>query len=102
VKLLWDAGVPVGQVVQPHRQPDLEQLAFREFFEEVDHPVTGTSRCSTLPMRFSRGPARLHTRHAPLLGEHTLALLGELGLSPAEIDELASAGIIGGALVPGS
>jgi crotonobetainyl-CoA:carnitine CoA-transferase CaiB-like acyl-CoA transferase len=46
-------------------------------------------------MRLSRGPARFHTRHAPLLGEHTAALLGELGLSPQEIDSLSAAGIIG-------
>jgi crotonobetainyl-CoA:carnitine CoA-transferase CaiB-like acyl-CoA transferase len=98
VKLLSDAGVPVGHVVQPHRQPDLEQLAHRGFFEEVDHPVIGTSRCSTLPMRLSRSPERFHTRHAPLLGEHTAALLAELGLSPGEIDSLAAAGIVGDTL----
>ena len=54
VERLWDAGVPVGKVVQPHNQPDLAQLAFRNFFEEVDHPVIGRSRYSTMPMRFSR------------------------------------------------
>ena len=81
---LWEAGVPVGKVMQPHDQPDLPQLAARGFFEEVDHPVIGTSRYSTLPMRFSRGPERVHRRHAPLLGEHNGELLGELGLSAAE------------------
>ena len=70
----------------------------RGFFEEVDHPVIGTSRCSTLPMRLSRGPERFHTRHAPLLGEHTAELLGELGLSPREIDSLSAAGIVGDTL----
>ena len=49
VERLWDAGVPVGKVVQPHRQPDLPQLASRNFFEEVEHPVIGRSRYSTLP-----------------------------------------------------
>ena len=98
VERLWAAGVPVGKVMQPHCQPDLPQLAFREFFEEVVHPVTGSSRYSTLPMRFSRGPARLHERHAPLLGEHTAELLGELGLTRSEIDALETDGIIGGTL----
>ncbi|HTH04485.1 MAG TPA: hypothetical protein VL916_01395, partial [Ilumatobacteraceae bacterium] len=88
-----------GQVVLPHRQPDLPQLASRHFFEEVDHPVTGTARCSTLPMRFSRGPDRFHVRHAPLLGEHTSSLLAELGLSTAEIESLAADGIVGDSLV---
>ena len=99
VERLWDDGVPVGKVVQPHRQPDLPQLAARNFFEEVDHPVIGRSRYSTLPMRFSRGPERLHERHAPLLGEHNEELLGELGLTRSEIDTLEADGIIGGSLL---
>ncbi len=96
VTRLWEAGVPVGRVVQPHCQPDLAQLASRSFFEEVDHPVAGTARYSTLPMRFSRGPGRLHDRHAPLLGEHTEEILEELGLTREEIDALSEEGIIGG------
>ena len=96
VARLWEAGVPVGRVVQPHCQPELPQLAARGFFEEVDHPVTGTARYSTLPMRFSRGPARLHRRHAPLLGEQTQELLEDLGLTRLEIDALGEEGIIGG------
>jgi crotonobetainyl-CoA:carnitine CoA-transferase CaiB-like acyl-CoA transferase len=98
VELLWSAGVPVGKVVQPHRQPDLAQFESRDFFEEVVHPVSGSSRYSTLPMKFSRGPARLHERHAPLLGEHTEELLTELGLTPSELDELEADGIIGALL----
>ena len=99
VESLWDVGVPVGRVVQPHRQPELPQLESRDFFEEVLHPVIGTSRYSTLPMKFSRGPARLHQRHAPLLGEHNEELLGGLGLTRSEIDALETEGIIGGTLV---
>jgi crotonobetainyl-CoA:carnitine CoA-transferase CaiB-like acyl-CoA transferase len=99
VALLWGASVPVGEVLQPHRQADLAQLAARGFFEEIDHPVIGRSRSSTLPMRFSRGPERLHVRHAPLLGEHNAELLAEIGLGREEIDALEAEGIIGCALV---
>jgi crotonobetainyl-CoA:carnitine CoA-transferase CaiB-like acyl-CoA transferase len=99
VDRLWSAGVPVGKVLQPHHQTELAQLASRQFFEQVDHPVAGSSRYSTLPMRLSRGPQRFHTRHAPLLGEHTVELLGELGLSTAEIDDLSADHIIGDSLV---
>jgi crotonobetainyl-CoA:carnitine CoA-transferase CaiB-like acyl-CoA transferase len=88
----------VGKVMQPHDQVDLPPLRFRHFFEEVRHPVIGTSRYSTLPMRFSRGPERWHTRPAPLLGEHNRELLGELGLAPEEIDALEAEGVIGDAL----
>ncbi len=90
------------RVIQPHDQPGLPPLAFRRFFEEVEHPVIGTSRYSTLPMKFAAGPERLHTRHAPLLGEHNRELLGELGLSDPEIDALEADGVIGGSLVSGA
>jgi crotonobetainyl-CoA:carnitine CoA-transferase CaiB-like acyl-CoA transferase len=98
VERLWGAGVPVAVVTQPHHQPDLPPLQSRGFFEDVDHPVSGTSRHSTLPMRFSRGPKRFHERHAPLLGEHTRELLAELGLGQAELDALDAAGVIGNAM----
>jgi crotonobetainyl-CoA:carnitine CoA-transferase CaiB-like acyl-CoA transferase len=94
--------VPVAKVMQPHAQPDLAQLESRHFFEEVQHPVTGSSRYSTLPMRFSRGPERWHERHAPLLGEHNDELLGALGLTRSEIDALEADGIIGGTLASDS
>jgi crotonobetainyl-CoA:carnitine CoA-transferase CaiB-like acyl-CoA transferase len=102
VECLWDAGVPVAKVMHPHRQPELAQLQSRRFFEELDHPAAGPSRYATLPMRLSRGPERLHVRHAPLLGEHTADLLAELELSREELDTLESEGIIGGIPAGGS
>jgi crotonobetainyl-CoA:carnitine CoA-transferase CaiB-like acyl-CoA transferase len=95
VDQLWTAGVPVGRVMQPHEQGEIEQLRFRRFFEDVEHPVTGTARHSTLPMRFSAGPERFHTRHAPLLGEHNDEVLRGLGMSDDEIAALDADGVIG-------
>lgn len=95
VGCLWDAGVPVAKVMQPHRQTELPQLAFRNFFEEVGHPVNTPVAHSTVPARFSAGPRRFHLTPAPLLGQHNHELLTELGLTDAEIAELESAGIIG-------
>ena len=95
VDCLWGAAVPVGRVVQPHEQVALPQLQFRRFFEEVDHPVAGTARHSTLPMRFSRGPNRFHRRPAPLLGEHTDEVLRGLGVSDDELTRLREDGVIG-------
>jgi crotonobetainyl-CoA:carnitine CoA-transferase CaiB-like acyl-CoA transferase len=95
VDCLWGAAVPVARVMQPHEQATLPQLQFRRFFEEVDHPVTGTARQSTLPMRFSRGPDRFHRRPAPLLGEHTDEVLRGLGVSDDELARLHEDGVIG-------
>ncbi|OIN81775.1 CoA transferase [Mycobacterium malmoense] len=95
VATLWDAGVPVAKVMQPHRQTELEQLAFRGFFEEVEHPVNGWAKLSTVPMRLSAGPGLFHTQPAPLLGQHNCELLAELGLTPSEIADLEADGVIG-------
>jgi crotonobetainyl-CoA:carnitine CoA-transferase CaiB-like acyl-CoA transferase len=95
VAILWNAGVPVAKVMQPHRQTELEQLSFRDFFEVVDHPVNGPARLSTVPIRFSTGPGPFHTQPAPLLGQHNHELLAELGLSASEIAELEADGVIG-------
>ena len=95
VEILWDAGVPVAKVMQPHRQTELAQLASRGFFEIVDHPVSGPARLSTVPMRLSGGPCSFHTRPAPLLGQHNHEVLAQLGLTDSQIAELEADGVIG-------
>jgi crotonobetainyl-CoA:carnitine CoA-transferase CaiB-like acyl-CoA transferase len=93
VECLWDAGVPVAKVMQPHRQTEIPQLAFRGFFEEIAHPVNTPTRHSTLPAKLSGDP--VHTRPAPLLGQHNHELLAELGCSDEEISQLEADGVIG-------
>lgn len=98
VECLWAAGVPVAKAMQPHRQTELPQLAFRGFFEDVGHPVNATAPHSTLPVQSASGPQRFHRHPAPLLGEHNHELLTGIGLGEQQIAELESAGIIGRAL----
>jgi formyl-CoA transferase len=45
------------------------------------------------PVRAGGTPARI-SRPAPLLGQHTAEVLGELGLDREEIDRLAALGAI--------
>ena len=71
VQTLWDAGVPVAKVMQPHRQTELDQLSFRGFFEVVDHPVNGKANFSTVAMRFSGGPERFTLNPRRCLGSTT-------------------------------
>jgi crotonobetainyl-CoA:carnitine CoA-transferase CaiB-like acyl-CoA transferase len=99
VAQLWDAGVPVAPVVQPHEQAELPQLHHRGFFEAVDHPIAGTARHSALPMRFARGPQRFHVHPAPLLGEHTETQLRRIGVDDDELADLDAQGVIGRAPV---
>lgn len=95
VDALWAVGVPVAKVIQPHEQGDLPPLLARGFFETVEHPVAKAARHSTLPIRFSKGPAQFHRRHAPLLGEHNDAVLGALGVDADTRAQLEADGVIG-------
>jgi crotonobetainyl-CoA:carnitine CoA-transferase CaiB-like acyl-CoA transferase len=95
VATLWDAGVPVAKVMQPHRQTEIPQLQFRNFFEEVGNPVGKITHHSTVPVRFSAGPKQFHHNPAPLLGQHNHELLAEIGLSDDEVTELEARGVIG-------
>ncbi|WP_099038675.1 CaiB/BaiF CoA-transferase family protein [Mycobacterium neglectum] len=97
VDALWERGVPVAKVMQPHRQTEIPQLAARGFFEDVGHPVNARTPHSTLPFTFSRGPERIHIEPAPLLGQHNHELLSELGLTDDEIADLQAHGVIGNA-----
>ena len=95
VGALWDHGVPVAKVMQPHRQTELPQLNARGFFESVTHPVNPPTPHSTLPFRSDRGPQKVHAAPAPLLGQHNHDILHELGLGDDDIDRLEADGVIG-------
>ena len=62
----------------------------------VDTEYPGVARGVPLaptPVDLSDTPGRFRVR-APTLGEHTDAVLGELGYSPAEIDALRNKGVV--------
>ncbi|GAA3719275.1 CaiB/BaiF CoA transferase family protein [Gordonia hankookensis] len=95
VERLWSVDVPVGKVMQPHRQAELPQLQSRGFFAQVEHSVNGTASHSTLPLTFSAGRGEFTVRAAPLLGEHNAEILSGLGLSDRDIARLEHDKIIG-------
>ncbi len=70
-----------------------QQHAARQFWQQVEHPELGTSL--TYPGSFYRtGVEPLPTSRAPLIGEHSREVYGELGLSPAELTALKEEGVI--------
>ncbi len=61
------------------------QLAHRELFTEMDHPVLGRNKFQNAPFKLSATPA-MHKSAAPLVGEHTQEVLeGLLGFSHEEV-----------------
>jgi crotonobetainyl-CoA:carnitine CoA-transferase CaiB-like acyl-CoA transferase len=70
-----------------------EQLAARHFYPELSHPVAGPVRHEGIVARLSATPGAL-TRPAPLLGQHTAEVLGELlGLDTEQLEALRAAGV---------
>jgi crotonobetainyl-CoA:carnitine CoA-transferase CaiB-like acyl-CoA transferase len=70
------------------------QVVASETFLEDSHPQLGRIRQPRPPIRFEGTPAAIR-RPAPALGEHTDEVLGELGLTAAEITGLRSHGTVG-------
>jgi crotonobetainyl-CoA:carnitine CoA-transferase CaiB-like acyl-CoA transferase len=61
------------------------------FWQTLEHPTEGTLRLAGFPAKFFDTPAEVR-RHAPRLGEHTREVLGEAGLSDAQVDRLVESG----------
>jgi crotonobetainyl-CoA:carnitine CoA-transferase CaiB-like acyl-CoA transferase len=71
--------VPCAPVLERHEVFEHEQVKVNQTVSEYDHPVAGRIRQPRPAARFDRTPAEM-TRHAPVLGEHSLEILAELGL----------------------
>ena len=94
-EVLAAAGVPASAVVPTGTAHDNPQFAHRGFLQPLAHPVTGTSGYPGFPMRYSAFGPHLYASPPPLLGQHNLEVLTELGLSPDQIADLAGRGVIG-------
>lgn len=90
---LQAAGVSAMVVMSPDDIQTDAHLAARGALVTVEHAEVGPERHSANPIRMSR--SRLTTAPAaPLLGEHTEAVLtGDLGLSAKEVARLVAAGV---------
>jgi crotonobetainyl-CoA:carnitine CoA-transferase CaiB-like acyl-CoA transferase len=71
-----------------------------DFFQVEEHPTEGKIRSMRLPMHFSATPA-VNRRPTPHIGEHTVEVLREAGLSAEEVERLLATGVVR-ATVPGS
>ncbi|MGI9164692.1 MAG: CoA transferase [Mycobacterium sp.] len=91
-----EIGVPVGEVVLGHLVPELEQIQHRRFFEEVQHPKTGTNTHAGMAVRWSSIPGAVQPGPAPMLGEHDDEVwMTQVGLSEDEYRGLRKQGVIG-------
>ncbi len=91
---LRESGVPA---YVPLRATDFiadPQLAAREFFVELDHPVLGPMRYDGPVTRFSDTPSRPTHAGGPI-GQHTFEVMTRvLGYAPDEVSAIAAAGAL--------
>ena len=85
--------VPSAPVVRRGEVVANEQVVARELIAEFEHPDIGRVRQPKPAARFDRTPAAIRGP-APRIGEHTAAILAELGFDPPTIDGLASAKVV--------
>ncbi len=93
VEVLRDADIvaaPINTLLEASNDPNV--LA-NGYITEVDYPEYGhTLKVHGSPWKFSETPAQFGV--APKLGEHTETVLGGLGYSPEEINDLMENGVV--------
>lgn len=103
IKLLSEAGVPVSLVNTIGEALANPQVQALGLVQEQEHPTAGPLRLLGVPVTLSATPGGIRTP-APLLGEHTAEVLGQLGITESELRELQASSVIRGdaARRPGS
>ncbi len=90
---LQAAGISAGPVLRVDELLDNDQLQARRAVVTTDHPVAGQRRQLGLPWQMDSLGVRYAP--APLLGEHTHAILtGRLGITDAEYARLEADGVL--------
>jgi len=84
------AAGPIYEFDEVFEDPQVKHLGL---VASVEQPGYGPTRMLGFPVRASATPATIR-RPAPLLGQHTAEILGELGLPATEIERLAAAGVV--------
>jgi alpha-methylacyl-CoA racemase len=92
-EILVKADVCVGKVYDPEEMVQDPQVQARDMVVEVKHPTLGAIKEFGIPIKLSGTPGSVRTA-APYAGEHTEAVLRELGLSASEMTALREKKIV--------
>ena len=92
-EVLEAAGVPNGPILTIAETLAQEQVRHRQMVLEVEHPTVGKIRQTGTPVKLSETPGGIR-RAPPTLGQHTDAILRELGYSAREIEEFRRDGVV--------
>ncbi len=93
VELLNARGVPSGDILTLRAALDQPQIRHRGTLETVEVEGIGPVKLFGLSAQLQKTPGRI-TSPPPELGEHTEAILAELGYGPEQFDDLRQRGVI--------
>jgi crotonobetainyl-CoA:carnitine CoA-transferase CaiB-like acyl-CoA transferase len=91
IALLSQAGLPVGRVLTLAEAFDDPQARHHGMLVEFDHPIAGHVRTTGSPIRVDDRAARSDAL-PPTLGQHTIAVLREMGVDLASIQKMVAEG----------
>ena len=69
------------------------QIIERAMVVALEHPIAGVIRQLGVPIKLGATPGGVRTS-PPVLGQHTDAILRELGLKEAEIEQFKADGVV--------
>jgi crotonobetainyl-CoA:carnitine CoA-transferase CaiB-like acyl-CoA transferase len=87
IRILNDAGVANGEVRDIGQMLNDPQLGARRMIETLMHPTVGATRVIGAPIKLSETSASVRTP-PPVLGQHTDAVLAEIGYDAPAIADL--------------
>jgi crotonobetainyl-CoA:carnitine CoA-transferase CaiB-like acyl-CoA transferase len=94
VELLAENGIPVAKANSRADVINDPQVLAMDIIESSQHPRGGRMLLPRTPVRFEGTPTKPHLV-SPEVGEHTVEILTELGMTLPEMNALASQGAIG-------
>ena len=91
IELLDGAGLPVGRVLTLSEAFDDPQARHHGMLVEFEHPAAGHVRSTVSPIRLD-GVTATSESLPPILGQHTKAILAEVGVDPDTISKMVEEG----------
>jgi len=91
LELFGDTSVPTIVVNTLEGLKDDPHLEAVNFWQMVEHPTEGKIRMTRFPVNFSETPAEVRSL-PPRLGQDSLEILREAGLSQTDIDQMLESG----------
>ncbi|HTY56785.1 MAG TPA: CoA transferase [Candidatus Binataceae bacterium] len=93
ISLLAIDGIPCAPVRSVEEVASDPETASRGLLRDSEFPDKGAIKVLGSPLKLSASEDMMHSR-PPLLGQHTIEVLGEVGISGDEIEKLRSEGVI--------